>query len=305
MHQVRVTTPKGKGEQVAKLALENGIQQASVQQQFFHGPDKEMDVVSFDSDTPSAKAFIDALMTAKFFNPQDYSITAQNIPTLISPKEPEKLTPPFEIPATDVYQDLWAQNHVNATYFARAIVSSLLLAYGMIQNDLITMIAAMLFTPFLTQVLAGGFGVVTRQWRLAAQGGMILALSTLLTIISGAVVASMTGGPLQFDGFSSLLTNFLISLIVGIAAGVATGDITGRRELIAMAAAAQFAIYPAWFGIMLVLGLPDDGTVGQRWLTFLVNVVTMFVVAVAVYLLMRFKGEVLAGYSKAFEKESK
>ena len=184
------------------------------------------------------------------------------------------------------------------SFLARATVSALLVSYGMIQNDLITMAAAFLFTPFLAQVMAAGFGLITREWRLALQGGIALGVSTVITVVAGVVVASLTGGPLQYDNFSPLLVNFLISLVVGVVSALSTADAAGRRELIGMAAAAQFAVYPAWFGIMLVLGLPDPSLVGQRWLTFLVNILTILAVSVGIYLSVRYGGDVLKRYSE-------
>jgi uncharacterized membrane protein len=202
------------------------------------------------------------------------------------------------MPVTDVQQDLWMRNQINPSYIARASVSALLVAYGLIQNDLITLIAAFLFTPFLSQVLAISFGGVTRERRLAAQGAFALSISTVITILAGIIVAALTGGPLRFENFSSTLVNFLISLIVGVVAGLATADIAGRRELIAIAAAAQFAVYPAWFGIMLVFGFPGPDVVTQRIITFLVNIVTMLVVAAIVYFAMRYSGDTLRSYLK-------
>ena len=298
MHVLKVTAPRGDGEKVAKLALDIGIKEASVSEVYVHGPNQQKDSVEIETDTPTAKAFLDALLTAKFFNPENFSISSQTVPSLVSSSIISKLTRSFHMPATDVQQDMWLRNQINPSYIARASVSALLVAYGLIQNDLITLIAAFLFTPFLTQVLAISFGGVTREWRLAAQGALALATSTVIAVIAGVIVASLTGGPLKYDSFSSILVNFLFSLIIGVVAGLATADISGRRELIAMAAAAQFSVYPAWLGIMFVLGLPDAGIVTQRIVTFLVNIGTILVTAAVVYFAMRYSGDALRSYLK-------
>ena len=298
MHVLKVTAPRGDGEKVAKLALDIGIKEASVSEVYVHGPNQQKDSVEIETDTPTAKAFLDALLTAKFFNPENFSISSQTVPSLVSSSIISKLTRSFHMPATDVQQDMWLRNQINPSYIARASVSALLVAYGLIQNDLITLIAAFLFTPFLAQVLAISFGGVTREWRLAAQGALALATSTVIAVIAGVIVASLTGGPLKYDSFSSILVNFLFSLIIGVVAGLATADISGRRELIAMAAAAQFSVYPAWLGIMFVLGLPDAGIVTQRIVTFLVNIGTILVTAAVVYFAMRYSGDALRSYLK-------
>jgi hypothetical protein len=172
-----------------------------------------------------------------------------------------KITQPFNLPVPNIYEELWSQNQINPTCFAKVIVSSLLLSYGMIQNQILTMIAAPLFTPFLTKVQGSSFGTLTRQWPLALRGVLLLLGSAALTMVSGIVVALVIGGPLQSNSFSPLWINFLVSLIVDVVAGFATADANGKRELIAMTAAAQFSVFPAWFGIMHVLGLPETDLV--------------------------------------------
>lgn len=305
MHQLQVNTPKGKGKTVAELALKVGIRQASVHTVYTHGPNQEQDVVNVQTDTPTARAFLDALMTASFFDPKNYNILSDNIPALVYSENVAKITQPFDLPVPNVFEELWSQNQLNPTYFAKAIVSALLLSYGMIQNSVLTMIAALLFTPFLTKVQGSAFGLLTRQWPLAVRGSLLLLLSTSITVISGVIVALVIGGPLQYNSFAPMWINFLISLIVGIVAGFATADANGKRELIAMTAAAQFAIFPAWFGIMLVFGLPDANIVTQRSLTFLVNIVTMLGVSVFVYYLMGYREESLERFTRGTLPEKK
>lgn len=305
MHQVQVNTPKGKGKMVAELALEAGIQQASVSQVYAHGPNKEQDLVSIQTDTPSARKFLDALMTASFFDPKNYNILSDNVPAVVYADEVARITQPFDIPVPNVFEELWSQNQPNPTFFAKVIVSSLLLSYGMIQKDILIMMAALLFTPFLTKVQGIGFGLLTRQWNLAARGGLLLLASSVLTMISGGIVAALLGGPLQYDGFAPLWINFLISLIIGIVAGLTTADANGRRELIAMTAAAQFATYPAWFGIVAVFGLPDTSVIVQRWSTFFVNVGTILVVTIFVYYLLKYRYASLVRFTSVIRREKR
>ena len=297
MHQIQVNTPKGMGKTVAELALKAGIQQASVSQLYSYGPDKEQDLVSIQTNTPAARNFLHALMTASFFDPQNYNILSDTSPVVVYAGDIAKITQPFNLPMTDIFEDLWSENQINPTYFGKAIVSSLLLSYGMIQNDQITMVAALLFTPFLTKVQGMGFGLLAGQWRLVARSGWLLLLSALITVISGAIVALVMGGPLQYNSFAPLWVNFLISLLVGIVASFATADANGKRELIAMTAAAQFALFPAWLGIMLVFGLPDSGMVTKRLLTFLVNVITILIVSGLVYYFLRYRKDVLERFT--------
>lgn len=268
MNEIKVMAPKGKGKEVAKLALDLGIQEITVSQVFVHGPNEEKEQIGMEVSVPQARQFIDHLLTAPFFDTDNYSVSSDELMSIVSSEPPEKISRPLQLGAPTVLQDLWLQNHITVGFVARAFVSALLLSYALVEADLITLMAALLFTPFLAQDLAMGFGLLTREWRLARQGLLALLTSTGLTILAGVVVAAAVGGPIQYDQFGTLISNFVLSLIVGIVAGLDTADKSGRREFIAVAAAAQFATFPAWFGLSLVLGFPDTETTMWRIVTF-------------------------------------
>ena len=139
-------------------------------------------------------------------------------------------------------------SHVTSSYVGRAAAGSILLAMGVIENDPIAIVVAALFLPFLAQVLAVSFGIWSRDRKLIFQGVRALLVSTVLALAAGAVVAWIEGGPIRFVGFKAPLASFCISAIIGITAGLSDMDDTGRRYLIGVAAAVQFAIFPVWLG---------------------------------------------------------
>lgn len=296
MNEIKVMAPKGKGKEVAKLALDLGIQEITVSQVFVHGPNEEKEQIGMEVSVPQARQFIDHLLTAPFFDTDNYSVSSDELMSIVSSEPPEKISRPLQLGAPTVLQDLWLQNHITVGFVARAFVSALLLSYALVEADLITLMAALLFTPFLAQDLAMGFGLLTREWRLARQGLLALLTSTGLTILAGGVVAAAVGGPIQYDQFGTLISNFVLSLIVGIVAGLDTADKSGRREFIAVAAAAQFATFPAWFGLSLALGFPDSETTMWRIVTFFVNILTILLVSIGVYAALRYRPETLERY---------
>src|SRR5256714_14663215 len=105
-------------------------------------------------------------------------------------------------------------------------------------------------------MLSAGFGLWTRQWRLAGQGLLALAIALLLLTLGGVFVALLTSPPVRYTEFNSLITGVLLSAVVGMAGGLATTDDVGRREMIGLAATAQIAIIPTWIGLCLVHCLP-------------------------------------------------
>jgi hypothetical protein len=299
MQQITVTTPKDKAKPVAKIALEKGISEASISQAYAYGPDKEQDQVQVNCSAPQAAAFIEAVMLAPFYNPEEYSITSDEIMAIVSTEPPEEVSRPMKVSAVNILQELWMQNQITVAFFARAAVSALLVAYGLLEGDLTVLIVAYLFTPFLTQDLAIGFGAWMRDWHLTRRGALVMGLSTIIAIAAGAVAAAVMGGPIQFDQFGTVQSNFVISALVGVVAGLDTADEAGRREFVAVAGAAQFAAYPVWLGIALITGFPDRSTTLWRIVTFFVNIITILVVSLGVYIGLRYRTEAVQNYTQA------
>ena len=298
MRLVRVKTPQGKGNDVARLAFEVGLEQVAIHQQQTlksDGQQKTKDVVDVETATPTAKAFVDALMVAPFFDATEYSIAIRQPRSIVSREKPQKITWPLVEPSVDIYEELWQFSHVTYGFIGRVLIAALLLAYGIIEHKLLIMIAGLLFLPFLPLLLAMGFGLWTRQWRLALQGLFAFIVATALLVCGGAVVAFMADPPMKYNEHNTLLVGFLSSLAVGVAAGLATVDDVGRREMIGLAATAQIAIIPVWFGVSCVFGFPvmDSATPAQRTLSFLVNVATIIAAAFVTYALVRMRGDAL------------
>lgn len=304
MRLVRVKAPEGKGEDVARLAFEAGLEQVTIHQQRTlksDGGQETKDVVDVETATPTAKAFVDAVMAAPFFDAKDYSIAIRQPRSVVSREGPRKLTWPLVEPSVDVFEELWQFSHVTFGFVGRVLIAALLLAYGMIEHKILIMLAGLLFLPLLPLLLAMGFGLWTRQWRLAGQGLFAFIVATALLVSGGVIVASMTDPPMRYNEHNTLLVGLLISVGVGVAAGLATADDVGRREMIGLAATAQIAILPVWFGISVVFGFPplDSTTPGQRALSLLANVATIVAAAFATYALLRMRGEGLRRFTES------
>lgn len=307
MRLVRVKVPEGKGETVARLAFEAGIEQVMIHQQDTlkaDGQRETKDLVDVETATPTAKAFVDALMSAPFFDAKEYAIAIRQPRSVVSREGARKLTWPLVEPSVDIFEELWQFSHVTYGFVGRVLIAALLLAYGMIEHKILIIIAGLLFLPLLPLLLAMGFGLWTRQWRLVLQGISAFIVATALLVCGGAVVAWMTEPPMKYNEHNTLLVGFLISLAVGVAAGLASVDDVGRREMIGLAATAQIAILPVWFGVSFVFGFPvmDSATPAQRTLSFLVNVVTIIAAAFVIYALVRMHGNALERFSESSVK---
>ncbi len=283
MHEVRVTVPEGKSQDVARIALEVGIRQASVYRVYVHGPNREMEVVSAETSTPTAKLFIDALLSTTWLNLAECSISARELRAVLSSDPISEITYPRVEPTVDVLADLWQLSHLTSSYVGRAVAAAILLAYGMAEDSAISIVVAALFMPFLSQVLAVSFGLWSRDAGLAKKGVAAICVSTVACVAAGALVGLLHGGSLLFSGFKGPLVSFAISSVIGVAAGLAIADDAGRRYLIGVAAAVQFAVFPVWLGFNLVQGPLDPHLAAERLGAFAVNLITIAGTAALVY----------------------
>ncbi len=193
------------------------------------------------------------------------------------------------MPATDIFEELWQFSHITVGFVGRNFIAACLLAYGLINQQILLIIAGLLFLQLLPLLLAIGFGAWTRAWKLVGQSASAFIVAVILLVLGGVSVAALSNPPLKYDEFNSLFVGFLISLAVGIAAGLANSDDVGRREFLGLAATAQIAIIPVWFGISFVFGFPT--TLGQNEITtralgFGLNNLTIIVASLATYILL-------------------
>jgi hypothetical protein len=289
MHEIRVTVPEGRAKDVAELALNAGIKQATVYKVFAYGSNHSKEVVSAETSTPRGKKFADSVLTSPWFDSRECSITTRELRAVVTDGHPREITRPMLEPPINVFEDLWQLNHLTLSYFARALAGAAILAYGMALNDPVTIVVAALFLPFLSQSVAVGFGAWAGDWSLARQGLKALTVSTLASVLSGAGIALLHGPPMLFHGYLSPLPSFVISAIIGVTTGFITADDAGRRYLIGVAAAVQYGIIPVWLGFSCVEGFPDRATTLVRLGTFAINAATITAFALLGYLVLDIK----------------
>jgi hypothetical protein len=252
MREVGVKAPAGKGAEVAGLAPRpGGVGRARVYREFVHGPDVENDVVSLEASTPDARRFVAAVLAAPFFEPGAYAPSVREPRAVVAPGDEHALARPFVEPGVDVTQDLFQLSHVTPGHVLRVAVASLLPAHGMRQGALLTMAGALLFLPVLPAAL--GLGLAERRSALARQGPLSLGVGAALVVAGGFVVGRLAGAPSAFHQFSRPPTSPL-----------ASADDVGRREMLGLAAASQFALAPAWLGLSLAVGFDEPAEITAR-----------------------------------------
>ena len=304
MRLVSIKGPEGVAPQVAQVAFACGIDRVATRQlKLMHADKRETvrDVVDIETSTPKAKDFIESVTQAPFFNGDEFSIAVRQPRSIAGGgSEPATLTRPLTEPAIDLFEELWQFSQVTYGFVGRIIIGGVLLAYGIVEFKLLFLIAGLLFIPLLPLMLSIGFGVSTRQFRLAAQGFFALVVALILLATGGVGVALLTSPPMRYTESNSVLAGFLISLAVGVAAALATADDVGRREMIGLAASSQVAIIPVWFGVSLVFGFPvfESMTPGKRGLSLVLNIIAIALASLVTYAAMRMSGSSLRRLTK-------
>jgi len=202
MRLIKVSAPEGRGVDIAKVAFSVGIEEVSVQKGDSlreTGEAETKDLVDIQTSTPKGKRFIDALLAANFYNQQDFSIAVRQPRSIISGESLRELTKPLVDPATDIFEELWQNSHITFGFVGRVFIAACLLAYGLIHQKTLTIIAALLFLPLLPLLLAIGFGSWTKQPKLAVQGLLAFLMATVLLILGGAVIAAFSSPPVKYD----------------------------------------------------------------------------------------------------------
>jgi hypothetical protein len=305
MRLVKVSAPRGKAADIARLAFDQGIADVTVQQveqQKAGGEPEPRDTVDAKVSTAQGKAFIDAVLSAPFYDRKTYAIEVREPRSILKAMPTFEITRPVPAPIVDIDEELWQFTHITYSFVLRVFIASLLLSYGMTQNNLLFMIGGLLFLPFTPLVLACGFGALTTQWQLV--GHALIALITAIALIfaGGLAVAAFAEGPIQFDQFPPMIAGLAFSFAIGLASSLATADDVGRRELIGLAAASQLALIPAWLGLSLVYGF--DGTEADKLRSFAVNIGALVAGALAVYGFMFVSGELSHAAARTKEREA-
>ncbi len=171
------------------------------------------------------------------------------------------------------------------------VASSLMAAFGLLQDNATAVIGSMLLAPLLAPILGFSMGVVMADGRLIAKALRTLGIYAALVIAAAAVVTflfAFRGDPLGVEVLSRTSPS-LFSAGIAVAAGAAVAYALMRPELSAAipGVAIAVAVLPplAVVGVTLARGRWD--LVGGAFLLFLVNAAGIVFASMVIFSLMR------------------
>ena len=259
MRILNVTTVHGLGPRVLEIIFSSGIRSASMREADIYrekGAKEVVDRIDVETSTPQAKRLVEAILAAEFYDPKSVRIVTRQARAIVGEEDIRDLTYPLVEPSVDFYQELWQFTHVTFGVVGRVLISACLLAYGLIEANILLIIGGLLFLPLLPVILGISYGLLGRRFRLTKAGCIYLLVAIAVLFVGGLAVGMFVGPPMKYSDLGSPLSGILISLAVGVAAALASVDDAGRRELIGLAAASQIGIVPVWLGIVCIHGVP-------------------------------------------------
>src|SRR3954470_12936464 len=122
MRLVKITGPKGRGPEIAKIAFDCGISDVSIQTVEQHKPNVKpipKEAVDMKVSTPEGRAVIEAVMRAPFYNRDEYTIDIREPRSILKGESVREITRPIAPPIMDIDQELWQFSHVTYSFVIR------------------------------------------------------------------------------------------------------------------------------------------------------------------------------------------
>lgn len=98
MHEIRATIPPEGVPEAVRLAHAVGITRVTVADVFVHGPDEDRRLVSVDTSTPKARAFVDAFLGSATLSQTNYTLTSREVRFIVADESLAGLTLPMREP---------------------------------------------------------------------------------------------------------------------------------------------------------------------------------------------------------------
>lgn len=192
-------------------------------------------------------------------------------------------------------------------FYFMVVLSTLIVALGLVSNNLVLVIGGMLVTPLLSPILAISLGLIIRNAKVLVRSVRIFVLSFILAII----VAYITGLSIHFDIYSIdliyIMEPNLYAIVLAIVAGLAASFAWVKPNLnnTLPGIAITVTLIPPLTAIGLALAVQDFDVLKDVSLVLILNVLGILIGGTTMLVLMEFyrsKRKILAEL-KEEEKE--
>src|SRR5437868_2247525 len=152
MRSVQINAPRELADALAQLAHASEVSVVTIDEiTAIHDDDRREPKiqVSFETSTPKAKKFVDDLLLSDFYDRANVWFEVRERRSIVTQDPIHDVTYPWVIPSTDILEDLYQFSHITWGLIGRIILAGCMLSYGMLDQNLLLMIAGMMFIPLL------------------------------------------------------------------------------------------------------------------------------------------------------------
>ena len=187
-------------------------------------------------------------------------------------------------------EDIISSSAPTVDFYFLIILSSLIVAMGLLVDNVVLVIGGMLVTPLLSPILSIALGIVINDHKVIYRSLRIFLSSSILTVIIGLIVGLLSDTSIGNVKLFKIMSPSLISMLVAVVAGIAASYTWAKPELNVNIAgiAITVTVMPPLAGMGLALA-------DAEWLLFktslnvyLLNIIGIVLASLLVFSLMDF-----------------
>jgi len=186
--------------------------------------------------------------------------------------------------------ELIKRSEPSQVYYTLLILSSFIVASGLLLNNPTIVIGGMLITPVLAPILMIALGLAIGRPDLMKGVGMSVVKSFLVIVASSILLTFIFGGTDNYYVFENTVRTAALYFVVALAAGVAATFAWTRKELaeVLPGIAIAVSLVPPLSLIGISLSSFDFSIARFSFLIFLLNMVGILVGSLVVFSLLKF-----------------
>jgi uncharacterized hydrophobic protein (TIGR00271 family) len=191
-----------------------------------------------------------------------------------------------------LYHSILEASTLDPEYLTMLVLSALIALLGLVQNSAAVIIGAMLISPLMNPILAGGLALILGDWRLGRKTTIVLGISIAAAILVTWFVAEIV--PLRQPTPEILartnpnLLDLFIAMLSGLA-GTLAMRATSSAFTIIPGVAIAVAVIPPLATVGYGLSARQGGIAAGAFLLFITNLVSIMISAGVVFLLFGFR----------------
>jgi len=199
----------------------------------------------------------------------------------------------LKITQSDQYKtvdELIKESRQTPVYYALLVLSSLIVASGLLLNSAAIVIGGMLVTPILTPILLIALGVATGELGIIKNISRLLLRSFGIIVIGSFVLAILFGSSIDTIAFKNTVSTAVLYFIVAVASGIAATFAWARKEIanILPGVAIAVSLVPPLSAFGIWIATLNFEAMRFYLLVFLFNLIGVVVGSLVVFSLLKF-----------------